>query len=100
MFHNKMSHKMPKPPAKVQGRAKLNGQVYQQLDPKILKMVEFLDRAIRSQDTTVGVVVSAVGVLLGRKVMNTTNLEQMARDVTMAMRVGYHLANASREEEK
>jgi hypothetical protein len=91
---------MPKPPAKVQGRAKLNGQVYRQLDPKILKMAEFLDRAIRSQDTTVGVVVSAVGVLLGRKVMNATNLEQMSRDVTMAMRVGYYLASASREGEK
>lgn len=88
---------MPKPPARVQGRAKLNGQVYQQLDPKILKMVEFLDRAIRSQDTTVGVVVSAVGILLGKKVMNVTNLEQMSRDVTMAMRVGFTLASIDRQ---
>jgi len=91
---------MPKPPAKVHGRAKLNGQVYKQLDPKIIKMAEFLDRAIRSQDPTIGVVVSAVGVLLGRKVMNATNLEQMVHDVSMAMRVGYHLANASHEEDK
>jgi len=81
----------------VQGRAKLNGQVYQQLDPKILKMAEFLDRAIRSQDTTVGVVVSAVGILLGKKVMNVTNLEQMSRDVTMAMRVGFTLASIDRQ---
>jgi len=91
---------MPRPPAKVQGHAKLNGQVYKQLDPKIIKIAEFLDRAIRSQDTTVGVVVSAVGVLLGKKVLNVANLEQMSRDVTMALRVGFYLAQASREEDK
>ena len=77
---------------------RLNGESYKQLDPKIIKMAEFLDRAIRSQDVTVGVVVSAVGVLLGRKVMDAQNLENMARDVTMAMKIGFYLASASRKE--
>ena len=54
-------------------------------------MVEFLDRAIRSRNATVGEVVAAVGVLLGRKGMNPQNLEFLIRDVTSAMRVGFLL---------
>jgi hypothetical protein len=61
------------------------------LDPRITKMVEFLDRAIRTQNVTVGVVVAAVGVLLGRKVLDPDHLERMVRDVSMAIRVGFYL---------
>lgn len=61
------------------------------LDPKILEMVEFLDRAIRTRNTTIGVVVAAVGILLGRKVGGLDNLERLVYDVSMAVRVGYYL---------
>jgi hypothetical protein len=62
------------------------------LDPKITRMIEFLDRAIRSQDPTVGQVIAAVGVLLGRKGMNLDNLERLIHDVTTAIRVGFYLS--------
>jgi hypothetical protein len=61
------------------------------LDPKIVRMVEFLDRAIRTQNPTIGVVVAAVGVLLGRVVLGPDHLERMVRDVSMAIRVGFYL---------
>jgi hypothetical protein len=61
------------------------------LDPKIVKMVDFLDRAIRTQNPTVGTVVAAVGILLGRKGMNPENLERLIYDVTSAVRVGFYL---------
>jgi hypothetical protein len=61
------------------------------LDPKIARMVEFLDRAIRTQNTTIGVVTAAVGILLGRKVGDPDNLESTVYDVTTAVRVGFYL---------
>ncbi len=61
------------------------------LDPKITKMVDFLDRAIRTQNPTVGTVVAAVGILLGRKGMNPDNLELLINDVNSAIRVGFYL---------
>lgn len=61
------------------------------LDPRISKMVEFLDRAIRSRNETVGVVTAAVGILLGRKGMDSDNLERLIYDVTAAVRVGFYL---------
>jgi hypothetical protein len=72
-------------------QSKLNGQDAP-LDPKIVKMVEFLDRAIRSQNPTVGTVVAAVGILLGRKGMNSDNLERLINDVNSAIRVGFALS--------
>jgi hypothetical protein len=61
------------------------------LDPKIVKMVDFLDRAIKTQNPTVGTVIAACGVLLGRKGMNPDNLERLIHDVTTAIRVGFYL---------
>ena len=61
------------------------------LDPKIVKLTDFLDRAIRTQDPTVGTVIAAVGILLGRKSMNPDNLERLIHDVTTAIRVGFAL---------
>ena len=61
------------------------------LDPKIAKMVEFLDRAIQSRNETVGVVTAAVGIILGRKGLNPDNLERLIYDVTTAVRVGFYL---------
>ena len=61
------------------------------LDPRIATMVEFLDRAIRSRNETIGVVVAAVGILLGRKGMDSDNLERLIYDVTAAVRVGFYL---------
>jgi hypothetical protein len=61
------------------------------LDPRIASMVSFLDRAIRTQNETVGVVVSAFGILLGRKGGTPDNLERLIYDVSMAMRVGFYL---------
>jgi hypothetical protein len=61
------------------------------LDPRITRMAEFLDRAIRTQDVTVGIVIAAVGVLLGKKVLDPDHLERMTRDVTTAIRVGFYL---------
>jgi hypothetical protein len=61
------------------------------LDPKIAKMVDFLDRAIRTQNTTIGTVTAAVGILLGRKVGDPDNLERSIYDVTTAVRVGFYL---------
>jgi hypothetical protein len=55
-------------------------------------MVEFLDRAIRTQDPTVGVVVAAFGVLLGTKVLSHEHLERMVNDLSMATRVGFYLS--------
>jgi hypothetical protein len=74
-----------------QSKSKLNGQDAP-LDPKIVKMVEFLDRAIRSQNPTVGTVVAAVGILLGKKGMNPDNLERLINDVNSAIRVGFVLS--------
>jgi hypothetical protein len=67
------------------------------LDPRIVRMVEYLDRAIRSQNVTVGVVIAAVGVLLGRKVLHHDHLERMVRDVTMAIRVGFYLNSSQKK---
>jgi hypothetical protein len=61
------------------------------LDPRIAKMVEFLDRAIYSRNETVGVVTAAVGIILGRKGMDPDNLERLIYDVTTAVRVGFYL---------
>lgn len=61
------------------------------LDPKIARMAEFLDRAIRTQNPTVGTVIAAVGILLGRKGMDPENLERVIGDVTSAIRVGFYL---------
>lgn len=61
------------------------------LDPKIVEMVDFLDRAIRTRNTTVGIVMAAVGILLGRKVGNVDNLPRVVHDVTTAIRVGFYL---------
>jgi hypothetical protein len=62
------------------------------LDPKIARMVDFLDRAIRTQSNpTVGTVVAAVGILLGRKGVDPDNLERLIYDVTSAVRVGFYL---------
>jgi hypothetical protein len=71
-------------------KPKLNGQDTG-LDPRITKMVDFLDRAIRTQDPTVGQVVAAMGILLGRKGLNPDNLERLIHDVTTAIRVGFAL---------
>jgi hypothetical protein len=68
------------------------------LDPHIARMVDFLDRAIRTQDPTIGTVVAAVGVLLGRKAMNHDNLERLIYDVTTAVRVGFYLHLAQNKE--
>lgn len=69
---------------------KTNGQA-PGLDPRIAKMVEFLDRAIQSRNETVGVVVAALGILVGRKGMDPDNLERLIYDVTAAVRVGFYL---------
>jgi ribosomal protein S3 len=63
----------------------------QGIDPKIVKMAEFLDRAIRTQNTTVGIVTAAIGIVLGRKGENPETLERMISDVNSAMRVGFYL---------
>jgi hypothetical protein len=81
----KVSHDVtPAPPPKPNG-----GDV--PLDPRIVKMVEFLDRAIRSQNVTVGVVMAAFGILLGRKIPGPDQCERMIKDVSMAIRVGFYL---------
>lgn len=65
------------------------------LDPKIVHMIQFLDRALRSyqpqQNATVGIVVAAIGILLGRKGLNPENLERLIYDVDVAIRVGFYL---------
>jgi len=61
------------------------------LDPKIARMAEFLDRAIRTQNPTVGTVIAAVGILLGRKGVDPENLERVINDVNSAIRVGFYL---------
>ena len=66
------------------------------LDPKIVRMVDFLDRAIRTQDPTVGTVIAAVGILLGRKGLSVDNLERLIHDVNSAIRVGFHLDQMSK----
>jgi hypothetical protein len=71
--------------------SKPNGQDTGGLDPKIIHMVNFLDRAIRTQNTTVGTVIAAVGILLGRKGMNRDNLERLINDVNSAIRIGFYL---------
>jgi len=104
-----MRNKMPKqpvlhratPPARPQLRPRGNGQMQPApLDPKIVKMVEFLDRAIRSQNVTVGVVIAAVGVLLGRKGMSRDNLERLIHDINTAIRVGFYLDQLNRNKDK
>ena len=67
------------------------------LDPSIARMVEFLDRAIRTQNPTVGTVIAAVGILLGRKGMSPDNLERLLRDVTSAIRVGFYLSQSQKD---
>jgi len=69
------------------------------LDPRIVRMVEFLDRAIRSQNVTVGIVVAAVGILLGRKVARPEHLDSMVKDMSMAIRVGYFFNNDGKRKE-
>ena len=61
------------------------------LDPRIASMAEFLDRAIRTRNETVGTVIAAVGLLLGRKGMDPENLERLIGDVNSAIRVGFYL---------
>jgi hypothetical protein len=61
------------------------------IDPKIVRMVEFLERCIRSQNPTVGTVIAAVGIILGRKGLNPENLERVINDVNSAIRVGFYL---------
>ena len=63
------------------------------LDPRIVKTVHLLDQVLRAQDPTIGVVVAAVGVLLGAKVMNSEQLERMVGDLSMATRVGYYITH-------
>jgi len=89
-------HRVTPPPV---ARRKGNGQRVddEPLDPRIVKMVEFLDKAIRSQNVTVGVVVAAVGVLLGRKVLNHDHLERMVKDVSAAVRVGFFLSRVKKD---
>ena len=81
---------MPNLPVSHDVTPKPNGQDVP-LDPRITRMVHFLDQAIRTQDPTIGVVVAAVGVLLGRKVLNPDHLERMVTDLSMATRVGFYL---------
>jgi hypothetical protein len=71
-------------------KSKLNGRDMG-LDPRIIHMVDFLDRAIRTQNPTVGTVIAAMGVLLGRKGMDPDNLERLINDVNSAIRVGFFL---------
>jgi hypothetical protein len=61
------------------------------IDPKIADLAEFLDRAIRTKNTTIGTVVAAVGILLGRTGGDPDNLERLIYDVTTAVRVGFYL---------
>lgn len=61
------------------------------LDPKITEMVDFLERAIQTRNTTIGIVTAAVGILLGRKVGSPDNLERFIYDVTTAVKVGFYL---------
>jgi hypothetical protein len=61
------------------------------IDPKITEMAEFLDRAIRTRNPTVGTFIAAVGILLGRKGLNPENLERVIFDVNSAIRVGFYL---------
>lgn len=61
------------------------------LDPQIARMVDFLERAIRTQNPTVGVVTAAFGIVIGRHGMDPDNLERLIYDATMAMRVGFYL---------
>lgn len=89
---------MPSPPRKVLHNVTppLPNPAYKNgkdagLDPRIANMVEFLDRAIRTREETVGTVVAAVGVLLGKKAMNPDNLERLIYDVSMAVRVGFYI---------
>lgn len=67
-----------------------NGQDHG-LDPKIVKMVEFLERAVRTQNPTVGTFIAAVGLMLGKKGLNPENLERVIYDVNSAIRVGFYL---------
>lgn len=69
---------------------KANGQDVG-LDPQIVRMVGLLDRVIKPQNPTVGVVVAAMGILVGRHGMNPDNLERLIYDVTTAVRVGFYL---------
>jgi hypothetical protein len=61
------------------------------LDPRIIHMVDFLDRAISTQNPTVGTVIAAMGILLGRKGLDPENLERVIHDVNSAIRVGFYL---------
>ncbi len=61
------------------------------LDPKIVKMVEFLERAVRTQNPTVGTFIAAVGIMLGKRGLNPENLERVIYDVNSAVRVGFYL---------
>ena len=61
------------------------------LDPKIAHMVDFLERAVRTQNPTVGTFIAAIGIMLGRKGMNPENLERVIYDVNSAIRVGFYL---------
>ena len=56
-----------------------------------LSMVDFLERAVRTQNPTVGTFIAAVGILLGRKGMDPENLERLIYDVNSAIRVGFYL---------
>lgn len=68
------------------------------IDPKIIAMANYLDRAIRSQNPTVGTVIAAVGILLGRKGVSYENLERLTHDITTAIRVGFYLNQASKKD--
>lgn len=84
-------HNPPPPGKELQNvTPKSNGQD-QGIDPKIIRMAEFLDRVIRSQNPTIGTVIAAVGIVLGRKGMNPQNLERLIYDVNSAIRVGFYL---------
>jgi len=87
-----LHHVAPPVPPQPKGNGKDHG-----LDPKIVEMVEFLDRAIRSKNPTVGTVIAAVGVLLGRKGMSRENLERLIHDVNTAIRVGFFLDHSTRK---
>lgn len=86
-------HHVTPPPATT---SKPNGKDDVPLDPRITRMAQFLDRAIRTQNVTVGVVVAAVGILLGRKVLSLDHLERMVKDMTTAIRVGFYLNRKDR----
>jgi hypothetical protein len=67
-----------------------NGQDHG-IDQKIVMMVDFLERAVRTQNPTVGTFIAAVGLMLGKRGLDPQNLERVIFDVNSAIRVGFYL---------